>query len=641
MAFSDSFATGYTIGAGIMDARKRKKDLEKSNEEMFKLLEVYILPSLSPKVGESVTADLARLQDNADNLSPTAINNALTGVIKMSQAAETNLAQQRGRDTTLSVLQDFGYGQQPGQPQDDQRDIIDYYPSADQPTAGPPADSPFFFNDTPAAPVAPQGAQGAPGVPGAAGPPPLSAFAESSPGMVASTTGLPENLARNVAEGGLPGGSTRLAPAAKPNPSIARTQAVLADLAGQKVKELDNRGGAGGTTMQQVTAGRIEDFRKAGAILNHPYWADKHVQFKNYRGKPRIMWWDPTKSGNPMASPNQAPRKHVLGDWQNLPVDNFVTEMTKMGHAPEAEAATAAPAEAEATTAPGGTAPDPKKWRPAKTGVMDEIYKEEGLPPRDFDSEYEAKNKDKWQEYYKDYVPAQAPAGTPQAVQAKASGLYNAVGGLNVKGISDSYLRHAGENATPDGLMNTLTMMGQMASLSAAPAPEEGAFPNETHTSKLGDRMNIIDQLRNLRQVVIESKGEATGRLDQMIIKFKKWVGMDIGEPATAVEQASHAVGNALLRALSGAAVTEHEMKRVQEQIGRLDMNDANYLQRLEAELKNQEAAYDHQVRSFEASGFDMRGHYRTGASDYVNEDTEYKRQRLQQLLQLKAQRQQ
>ena len=38
MAFSDSFATGYTIGAGIMDARKRKKDLEKSNEEMFKLL---------------------------------------------------------------------------------------------------------------------------------------------------------------------------------------------------------------------------------------------------------------------------------------------------------------------------------------------------------------------------------------------------------------------------------------------------------------------------------------------------------------------------------------------------------------------------------------------------------------------------
>ncbi len=179
-----------------------------------------------------------------------------------------------------------------------------------------------------------------------------------------------------------------------------------------------------------------------------------------------------------------------------------------------------------------------------------------------------------------------------------------------------NYFERAGSQASLAGL-GSLIQTASALDAFINPAIEEGEPLNETHTEKLAVRQTLIDDLKLLRKRVVESEGRATGRVNTLIIKAFRFGGIKVGPEATQLEQAASRVANTLIKARSGAAVSEQEMERVMTEIGRTSMDDDDYLTMVDGLIADQEREYTKYVNSYSAMGFNIPSYF----TDFLKDD--------------------
>ena len=166
------------------------------------------------------------------------------------------------------------------------------------------------------------------------------------------------------------------------------------------------------------------------------------------------------------------------------------------------------------------------------------------------------------------------------------------------------YREKAGRSATIEGMQG---LIGTLAAVQKSRATAYGERLSETHVEKLTGLKEVMERAQELEDAInVPGAEKASGRVDTWRNWFIKAVGGELPEPVTRVEQAQTAFANAMLRALSGAAVTEQEFQRIMNQIGDLSINDKNFRQKVQAEVQFIKDKYNARVRNYSASGYNI-----------------------------------
>ncbi len=651
MSFSSSFSSGYNIGSGIKDRHKAKKDLEKHNDFTGKILSDFIIPQLGEEDQEKAAVMMEQLE--GDDVSPRGKSQAISTLLsafggqiveEKSRAAKEELKGQLGESNAF-MAKIFGekYGDNPeimellnqatssedpsvnasnlqgllGYAQNQDADevrkgnvgFIKEAFNLDQPVA--PYSDPDNYWDQTKKKSGEVGAPGPAGDPGEAGPagPPIEEFVpdfslihegfkDKAPQAGGFKTDGEAYDYSSAKAAGLSPDKTGHWPSRNPvtglllkgtnHPTWDKTLKGEKE-AGYHVSKRDGRyySDAGVANIPRLSEGQMREL----VNLARPLFPNTDLNFeKRWSGGNSVTWNEQKKVGR---------ERRTVDDTKNLNAADFLK-------LPQ---------------------------------VSQFLQRNHGARLNEMAAEGEVRNQEILQRQFPGGLPGRPSAPVAQAAQAaqaeqaavdpvttgltakQQAGMEEALKGYSAdpleemranlspanrtKDLLQSYFKHAGSNASLGGLQSALTMVGTIDEM-MHPAGNVGESINETHTEKLALRQNIIDRLAHLSKIARGTKGVATGRINQMIIQMRKGIGLSIGPEATALEQAHHGVANAMLRAMSGAAVTEHEMKRVMEQVGNLHLSDKEYIQRVDAELQAHRDALQTSYNMFAAQGYSI-----------------------------------
>jgi hypothetical protein len=611
MSFSSSFSSGYNIGSGIKDRYKAKKDLEKHNDFTGKILSDFIIPQLGEEDQEKAAIMMEQL--NGEDVSPrgksqgiSSLLSAFSGQIveEKSREAKEELKGQLGQSNAfvakifgekwgdnqemMDLLNDAMDSENPGvtasnlqglmgyaqnQAADEVRNaevatVKEYMGLGQQNTQPDDIDLGMGELGPFADPKKKSGEVGAQGPVGGQGPagPPIEEFVDFSVIKDAFKDKAPQAGVADI---------SRL------SDDQARELVNLARPLFPK-RDLDFKKRFGGYKVEWKDKKLQRHSAPKGSGKENYIDDDKSIDAKDFLKLPQVSQFLQRNNGarlNEMAAEGEVRNQEILKQ-------QYPDGLPGRPSAPVAQAAVAAQAE--------GPAVDPF----AATGLNTEQKK--GM-----DEALEGYSVNSQEEIWANLSPAN-----------------------KTKDLLQSYFKHAGSNASLGGLQSALTMVGTIDEM-MHPAGNSGESINETHTEKLALRQNIIDRLANLSKVARGTKGVATGRINQMIIQMRKGIGLSIGPEATALEQAHHGVANAMLRAMSGAAVTEHEMKRVMEQVGNLHLSDKEYIQRVDAELQAHRDALQTSYNMFAAQGYSIPAQWYQSAAGQSKVNTGVERMML------------
>tara|TARA_R100001163_G_C4997078_1_gene147611 strand:+ start:91 stop:621 length:531 start_codon:yes stop_codon:yes gene_type:complete len=168
------------------------------------------------------------------------------------------------------------------------------------------------------------------------------------------------------------------------------------------------------------------------------------------------------------------------------------------------------------------------------------------------------------------------------------------------------------------------------------PAPAVGATIPAAELGKMSLRMELSQSMDRLVTAAAADDGKSTGRLNSTLNWVRRNVGVPLSETATELEQAYFGLANSMLRALSGAAVTEQEMQRVLRQIGDLSSADKNFMQKVRALRDEHKGKLQTTFNVFSSAGYNVPSDFYKYATTGMDEETQKNLIKMQQLNEVK-----
>ena len=588
MAFSDAFAKGYTVGSQIDNRRRAKQDLEKQNKFNMGVLQDFLGPRLNDDNQQKLSSALEQIQSDP-NVSPAAQARMLanlTGTIQNEITQQEVLTQQNAldaRDKNIAV------------------DLINRF-SEVYPEAGEELRARFD-----------------PNVPGA------QSLAETKAAieMYGVTQQALNARAQTEASNQLFKDLTGLRDEPPPSPQDFTPAPVDATASTPVAEDFDT-----GSAMSPIglTANTRDELVGTGdskpniqantespiPIIDKKKLTNVQVRDLFEAAKPlfpdvenlRLTGQNPSFKGKVKFTDMSVGAKGI-GKSRNILAPDFVTLPQVVQHVqktnpellqnmPIAESSPVQPAAVATPRPPVEPANVPK-------------------PPQLSEAE-QASN------FIKESAPQEAQGKGPASPEALQSAITR-------------YLQTPG--ATPAGAASVLTTIGQIDAM-VNPAPAVGATIPAAELGKMSLRMELSQSMDRLVTAAAADDGKSTGRLNSTLNWVRRNVGVPLSETATELEQAYFGLANSMLRALSGAAVTEQEMQRVLRQIGDLSSADKNFMQKVRALRDEHKGKLQTTFNVFSSAGYNVPSDFYKYATTGMDEETQKNLIKMQQLNEVK-----